>query len=228
MLDVGRERAGSTRSRSISASRPTPKKPTPFAADSFDAYTIAFGIRNVPRIEGRARRGAPRPEDQRPLSLPAGLPKTTCRSSTVPTGMVVQRDPAISQAIAGASGPTPLPRRVDPKCRTRRASRSDGEGGELRPGDLAQLLGRHRGAAFGLEALTRPKALARQEHRRRLPLVRASWIRRSQGVVATPGDQLIGPPKLAWRIARLLAAERTAAGAQRARLARRHHAARPS
>ena len=41
-----------------------------FADRSFDAYTIAFGIRNVTHIDRGAGRGAPGAEDRRPLLLP--------------------------------------------------------------------------------------------------------------------------------------------------------------
>jgi demethylmenaquinone methyltransferase/2-methoxy-6-polyprenyl-1,4-benzoquinol methylase len=51
MLDVGRERAekrGLTGSLDFVEAN---AEELPFADDTFDAYTIAFGIRNVPRIE---------------------------------------------------------------------------------------------------------------------------------------------------------------------------------
>ena len=51
MLAVGRERAASAASRTASISSRRNAEALPFADDSFDAYTIAFGIRNVPRIE---------------------------------------------------------------------------------------------------------------------------------------------------------------------------------
>jgi demethylmenaquinone methyltransferase/2-methoxy-6-polyprenyl-1,4-benzoquinol methylase len=51
MLRVGRERAlrrkGAERIRFVEGNAES----LPFAGDSFDAYTIAFGIRNVPRVE---------------------------------------------------------------------------------------------------------------------------------------------------------------------------------
>ena len=37
---------------------------------SFDCVTIAFGIRNVPRIDARAQRSLSRAQARRPLSLP--------------------------------------------------------------------------------------------------------------------------------------------------------------
>jgi demethylmenaquinone methyltransferase/2-methoxy-6-polyprenyl-1,4-benzoquinol methylase len=50
MLDVGRERA-EKRDLADIAFREANAESLPFADASFDAYTIAFGIRNVPRIE---------------------------------------------------------------------------------------------------------------------------------------------------------------------------------
>ena len=50
MLDVGRERAEKRGLANI-AFREANAEALPFADASFDAYTIAFGIRNVPRIE---------------------------------------------------------------------------------------------------------------------------------------------------------------------------------
>ena len=50
MLEIGRERA-EKRGLSHIAFREANAEALPFADASFDAYTIAFGIRNVPRIE---------------------------------------------------------------------------------------------------------------------------------------------------------------------------------
>ena len=50
MLAVGRERAGSRYAGRIEFVEANAES-LPFAARSFDAYTIAFGIRNVPRID---------------------------------------------------------------------------------------------------------------------------------------------------------------------------------
>jgi demethylmenaquinone methyltransferase/2-methoxy-6-polyprenyl-1,4-benzoquinol methylase len=58
MLAVGRERAGATYADRIDFVEANAES-LPFTANSFDAYTVAFGIRNVPRIDaalGEARR----------------------------------------------------------------------------------------------------------------------------------------------------------------------------
>jgi demethylmenaquinone methyltransferase/2-methoxy-6-polyprenyl-1,4-benzoquinol methylase len=50
MLTIGRERAAAREFEKI-AFRVANAEALPFAEGSFDAYTIAFGIRNVPRVE---------------------------------------------------------------------------------------------------------------------------------------------------------------------------------
>jgi demethylmenaquinone methyltransferase/2-methoxy-6-polyprenyl-1,4-benzoquinol methylase len=50
MLAVGRERAGRRRAGQLAFTQANAED-LPFAAGSFDAYTIAFGIRNVPAID---------------------------------------------------------------------------------------------------------------------------------------------------------------------------------
>jgi len=51
MLEVGRERAARRRLETNTDFVEANAEELPFADDIFDAYTIAFGIRNVPRIE---------------------------------------------------------------------------------------------------------------------------------------------------------------------------------
>jgi demethylmenaquinone methyltransferase/2-methoxy-6-polyprenyl-1,4-benzoquinol methylase len=51
MLDVGRERVEKAKQQDLIDFIEANAEDLPFPDDSFDAYTIAFGIRNVPRIE---------------------------------------------------------------------------------------------------------------------------------------------------------------------------------
>ena len=80
MLAVGRERAAaSAPARSSRSRRDTianritfaeaNAEALPFADKSFDAVTIAFGIRNVPRIDVGARGGIPRAQARRQIPL---------------------------------------------------------------------------------------------------------------------------------------------------------------
>ena len=54
----------------------------PFPDQSFDAYTIAFGIRNVPRIEAALRRSLSRAAGPAGASSASNSPASTCRGST--------------------------------------------------------------------------------------------------------------------------------------------------
>jgi demethylmenaquinone methyltransferase/2-methoxy-6-polyprenyl-1,4-benzoquinol methylase len=51
MLEEGRKRAANLRAPALVEFVEANAEELPFASGSFDAYTIAFGIRNVPRIE---------------------------------------------------------------------------------------------------------------------------------------------------------------------------------
>ena len=71
MLEIGRDRAHRRRHprRASSGCAATPRR-LPVADRSFDAYTIAFGLRNVTRIDARAGRGAARAEAGRAVLVP--------------------------------------------------------------------------------------------------------------------------------------------------------------
>ena len=71
MLEVGRERARpSAGSMASSPSSRVMPKSLPYADRSFDCVTIAFGIRNVPRIERALARSLSRAQDRRPIPVP--------------------------------------------------------------------------------------------------------------------------------------------------------------
>ena len=63
----------------------------PFPDRAFDAYTIAFGIRNVTHIDHALRRGAPRAESRRALPVPGVQRRCRCRSSTGSTTSIPSR-----------------------------------------------------------------------------------------------------------------------------------------
>ncbi len=53
-----------------------------FPDRAFDAYTIAFGIRNVPRIDLALQRGLSRAEARRALPVPGIFHRRCARAST--------------------------------------------------------------------------------------------------------------------------------------------------
>ena len=87
MLEVGRDRAidrGLLRGLTWTTGD---AEALPFPDRSFDAYTIAFGLRNVTDIDKALARGAPRAPARRPLLLPGvqqGRPRRRSAASTTP------------------------------------------------------------------------------------------------------------------------------------------------
>ena len=69
MLEEGRRRAAKRHFAGTLEFVEANAEDLPFPENSFDCYTIAFGIRNVPRIEIRARRSAPCVAAGRQISL---------------------------------------------------------------------------------------------------------------------------------------------------------------
>ena len=85
-----------------------------FADRSFDAYTIAFGIRNVPRIEAALARGVSRAASRRALSLPRILPRRRARARPALRSLLLQCDPGARPHRGGRCRVLSIPRRVDP------------------------------------------------------------------------------------------------------------------
>jgi len=81
MLEVGRQRAAKRRFEAKLDFVEANAEVLPFADNSFDAYTIAFGIRNV---RGSIRRSPrpPGPEARRPIPLASNSPMSKCLFST--------------------------------------------------------------------------------------------------------------------------------------------------
>ena len=159
MLAVGRERAeklGLTGNVDFVEAN---AEELPFADDSFDAYTIAFGIRNVPRIEVALAEALSRAEARRPLPVPGILRGRHAAARPRLRGVVVQRHPAASASWSPATAsPMPIWSNRSASSRTRQNFAAMMTARRLRAGDLAQLFRRHRRAAFGLEALTEASA----------------------------------------------------------------------
>ena len=81
------QRGSTTRSTFVEANA----EALPFADKSFDAVTIAFGIRNVPRIDVALARGASRAEDRRALPLPGILRRRRAGARRALRALFVQR-----------------------------------------------------------------------------------------------------------------------------------------
>ena len=155
MLAVGRERAEKKGYADKVDFVEANAEELPFADDTFDAYTIAFGIRNVPRIETALA------EAFRVLK-PGG--RFLCLEFSDVDMPLLDRVyeawsfnaiPRIGQLVAGESEPYSYLVEVDPQVPEPGELRGDDPARRLRPRHLPQLFRRHRGAAFGLEALTR-------------------------------------------------------------------------
>ena len=124
-----RRRPRPRRQRGISTTRCRSSRAMPrrwrFPIAAFDAYTIAFGIRNVPRIDARAQRGLSRAAARQPISVPGIFHRRRARPRPALRSVFVQGDPAarprrhrrrrilsISRRIRSANFPgrTPSPR----------------------------------------------------------------------------------------------------------------------
>ena len=124
MLAVGRERAAARRlGRAADLRRGECRGAALCSPDRFDAVTIAFGIRNVPRIDAGARRGLPRAEARRTFPLPRILGGRRGRARPHLRPLFLQRDPGARRDRRRRRRVLPLPGRVDPALsRTRRVS----------------------------------------------------------------------------------------------------------
>ena len=126
----------------------------PFADASFDAYTIAFGIRNVTRPEDALAEAfrVLRPGGRLMVLEFSRFPSRPCAGSTTATRSTSSRRSGRRwPATATATGTSSSRSAASP---TRRPSRHDRRR-RLRPGALSQPLDGHRRAALGLEALMR-------------------------------------------------------------------------
>ena len=94
----------------------------PVADASVDAYTIAFGIRNVTRIDAGAARGAARAQAGRPLSLPRVQPRFPAGPRSPLRRLLV---PRAAGCWAASSPATPTPTAISPRASAGFRRRSD-------------------------------------------------------------------------------------------------------
>ena len=86
---------------------------SPIAA--FDAYTIAFGIRNVPRIDLALREAYRVLQARRPLPVPGILHRRRARARSALRLVLVQGDPAARPRGDGRRRVLSISRRIDPQ-----------------------------------------------------------------------------------------------------------------
>jgi demethylmenaquinone methyltransferase/2-methoxy-6-polyprenyl-1,4-benzoquinol methylase len=150
MLRVGAERAGHTYDGRIDFVTGNAET-LPLPAGHFDSYTIAFGIRNVPRIDVALR------EAHRVLK-PGG--RFLCLEFSRVDLPVLEKIydaysfhviPRIGERGGGRPRLLPVPRRVDPQVPLPRGVRPDDRGGGLFACQPSPALGRHRRDPFRLE-----------------------------------------------------------------------------
>ena len=173
----------------------------PFADDTFDAYTIAFGIRNVPRIDVALT------EAYRVLKRGGRLLCLEFSEVDMPLldrvyeAWSFNAIPKIGQA--GHRRRRALPYLVESirKFPNQREFRRHDHRGRLLPRHFHQLYRRHRRAAFRLEDLTddvqRMSACRRPHLQARTGRLGAGPRRRR---LRPAGEELAGLPKFGWRM----------------------------
>ena len=115
MLEVGRERAAAAASRRPRIVRRRQRRRAGFPDNSFDAYTIAFGIRNVPRIDLALREAYRVLQARRPLPVPGILHRRRAGPRPNLRSVFVQRDPAARPRGDRRRRILSLSRRIDPQ-----------------------------------------------------------------------------------------------------------------
>ena len=124
MLRVGAERAKNWRFPAQAKFVEANAEELPFEDESFDAYTIAFGIRNVPRIEKALSEAHRVLKRGGRFLVPRILARSTCRGSTRLYKAVLRpRDPADRAAGHRRCAALPVSGRIDPQV-PRRPARS--------------------------------------------------------------------------------------------------------
>ncbi len=197
MLEVGRNRAAAQHLDDRVSFVEGNAEALAFPDRSFDAYTIAFGIRNVPRIDLALA------EAYRVLK-PGGRFLCLEFSTVDMPGLDRIYDlfsfkviPPLGRAVTGdADSYRYLVELIRKFPRPERVRRDDAQR-RLCARQLAELFGRHRGVAFGLafviSALTHIARLAR-----------AGFVFAREGVFGVVDPSLVPPPgQLALRLARL-------------------------
>ncbi len=169
-----------------------------FRDRSFDAYTIAFGIRNVPRIDAALR------EAYRVLRPGSRFLCLEFSTVDVP-GLDRLYDffsfkviPPLGRAVTGDAESYQYLVEFDPEIPQAQSIRRDDPRRRIFAGEVGKPLRRHRGVAFGLAfVISAATHIAR--------LVRAAFVFAREGVFGVVDPSLVPPPgQLALRLARLI------------------------
>ena len=198
MLDVGRERAAERGLDGVVTFEQGNAEELPYPDRSFDCVTIAFGIRNVPRIERRLR------EAYRVLKIGGRFLCLEFSSVDVPGLDALyelysfQRDPAHRRGGDRRPRGLSISGRIDPQISQTEGLRNDDRGRRFPPRVVHAHDRRRGGAAFGLAIV-----IAAISHL--LRLARAGFVFAREGVFALVDTRPLPlPAKTAIALARLI------------------------
>ena len=210
MLAVGRERAEALHLGDAITFTEGNAEALPFADRSFDAVTIAFGIRNVPRIDTALAEAFRVLKNRRQIFVPRILHGRRARSRPAVRLLFVQRHPGARPRGGGRCRVLSLSGGIDPPLSQARGLCRHAARGGLPAGFVSTDDRRHRGAALRLAfVISAPAHLVR--------LGRAGYVFAREGVfgIVDPSDVPV-PARPFLRLARLI--ERRTTGAADTRL----------
>lgn len=180
MLAVGEERAAKKKLSDNLTFVEANAEELPFEASTFDAYTVAFGIRNVPRIDVALK------EAHRVLKRGGRLLVLEFSEVEMPLldrvydAWSFNAIPQFGKMITGDAEPYQYLVEFDPQIPQSGGFRDDDPDRRLFPRDLYELHRRHRRPAFRLEALRPWPARAgdrhKHEHIGRIFPPRKGWL----------------------------------------------------
>ena len=115
MLEVGRERAAARHLDDQVSFVEGNAEALAFPDRAFDAYTIAFGIRNVPRIDLALSEALSRAEARQPFPVPGIFHRRRARARSDLRSVFVQGDPAARPRRDRRCRVLSVSRRIDPQ-----------------------------------------------------------------------------------------------------------------
>ena len=133
MLAVGRERALERGVDDAVTFEQGNAEELPYPDQSFDCVTIAFGIRNVPRIAKALKRSPSRAQVWRPLPVPGIFQRRRARPRQDLRSLFLQGDPGDRPRRHRRPRGLCLSRRIDPQISQAEGLRADDRGRRLPP-----------------------------------------------------------------------------------------------